>query len=301
MHSYIILPGLKLVIQLYTGSYALKEAIDSKETILNDSAFKHDFKFLIDVSKAKFELSDSDRIFFSEYIKKLVRNGIHGDTTILTHEPNQVANVKLIDQLVNADSDRKHGIYSTLRNSVAFLKYNKQDYIRIKAAIVTLKQQLQLKEKHPPIPTHENKSLSSHYRHQILPKEKLIVQCHINHVDFEETKAFKKRIYGDKLYQPGYKNLIDMTNATLNFTPSESRLYADFLVNNYRVSHPEKTAIISTVPLEVAKSFLIKSNLGKHAGTRKIFNSVDLALEWLGFQKKHFDIIKNTLKKLNTY
>lgn len=301
LHHYIIIPGLKLVIQHYTGYVSLKEIMTAKEIILKNPSFQPDFKFIIDVSLATFKMSNAERIIYSEYIKKLVGNGIHLDTALLTCEPNQVAHLKLIDELINKDSNHILGIYSTLRNIVSFFKYDKDAYIHIKTAIKVLKEKA-LYEKdqrqNTPLKTTLNRS---YYRHQILPNVRLIVQCHINYVDFEETKLFKKRIYKDELYQPSYKNIIDMSNAVLGFSPSESKKYASFLVNHYPFSNPDKTAIISTVPLEVAKSFLIKSNLGEFSETRKVFNNVDMALEWLGYTKKHHPEIKKTLKKLNTY
>jgi len=67
---------------------------------------------------------------------------------------------------------------------------------------------------------------------------------------------------------------------------------------NTSYTPPIKTAIISTIPIGVAKSFLIQSNLGIHSGTRKIFNNVDMALTWLEFDNSKFTIIKNTIQAL---
>ncbi len=91
-----------------------------------------------------------------------------------------------------------------------------------------------------------------------------------------------------------------MRSSTLGFSPVESKLYADFLISNYPGDQAEKTAIISTIPVEVAKSFLIKSNLGKHSQSRKVFTDIDTALLWLSCENKYFSMIKKSLEILNT-
>ncbi len=182
-HTYTIIPSLKLVLQLLTKEITLKEMITAKNTVLNDPDFNADYNFIVDVTMANYNFSNSDRTLFSHYIKDLIENGIQIRTALLTLTPNQVVNASLIYQNTGGLKNINYQFLSQLKTAVSFFKYSRNDFKTIHKAFTQLKETANCKNTPRSNSFINRTDHNGYYRHKIIPKAKLIVQCHINHVD----------------------------------------------------------------------------------------------------------------------
>lgn len=135
--KYQILTNYKLVIGYYSGKISEHEIISLKETIKKDKAFNIEFNTLDDFTETDFNTTKESFHHVFQWLKN--NYSWERKSAVLTHTPEQVANILRFDYLNRDQLPMSIKVFSTLTGALQWIGLTQKDEPEIRTIIEKIK------------------------------------------------------------------------------------------------------------------------------------------------------------------